>query len=199
MYTACVSKKKMQASASHIERLKKDSIATHYKLDAKMATIAKNQEVHEANVVIPETQVSKTVSKPEHFTPLPPSAIDSIFKISYPVAKEIVWTKEILHNLSQTNIQKTYIATFLLHKKRHTVAYAENGNLVETKSEILPDQLPENVYKAIKKQFPKEQIVAATTYKSIKCNGSYTAVLKSKLYTEEKILIVAENGTIVKH
>lgn len=50
MFTACVSNKKMKASAAHIEQLKKDSIATHRKLDAKMA-VAKKQDVqaHAAN------------------------------------------------------------------------------------------------------------------------------------------------------
>ena len=55
MFTACVSKKKMKASAARIEQLKKDSIATHHKLDTKLATITKKQEVHETHVVKQET------------------------------------------------------------------------------------------------------------------------------------------------
>jgi hypothetical protein len=43
------------------------------------------------------------------------------------------------------------------------LGYAENGKLVEARSAILPDQLPENVYEAIKKEYPEDQIVAATT------------------------------------
>lgn len=199
MMTACVSKKKMKASAARIEQLKKDSIATHHKLDTKLATITKKQEVHEKHVVKQETDMPKTVRNPEHFTPLPPSAVDSVFKISYPDAKEIVWTNEIVHNHSEASIEKAYKASFLVQEKRQTVVYAENGKWVEARSEILPDQLPEIVYEAIKKQFPDEQIVAATTYKSTRTNGSYTAVVKSKLHDVEKILIVAENGAIVKH
>ncbi len=212
MYTACVSKKKMQASAAHIERLKNDSIATHHKLDAKMAAATKKQEVrevhekqevgevHEKHVeVTNETYIPTTPIKPEHLAPLPPSGVESAFKASYPDASEIVWTNEMLHSHPDVNVEKAYKASFLVQQKRQTVVYAENGKLVEARSEILPDQLPENVYEAIKKEYPEDQIVAATTYKSTRTNGSYTALVKSKLHDVEKILIVEENGTIVKH
>jgi len=193
MFTSCVSKKKMRASVAHIEQLQKDSIATHYKLNAKMAIAEKKQEVHEIHVMKHETHVSKIPTNPERFTPLPPSQVASVFETSYPDANEIVWTNEMSHNTD-----KVYKASFLLRQKRETVVYDENGKLVETRSEILPDQLPENVYEAIKKQYPDEQIVAATTYKNARSNGSYTAAVKSRLHANERILILAENGTIVK-
>lgn len=205
LFTACVSNKQMKASAAHIEQLKKDSIATHQKLDAKMAVVTEKQktqvvhELREAHAVKHETHVSTTPTKPEHFTPLPPSGVESAFKLSYPDARETVWTNEILHSQPDTLVEKAYKASFLVQAKRHTVVYAENGKMIEARSEILPEQLPENVYEAIKKQFPEEQIVSASTYKSSRTNGSYTAVVKSKLHAVEQILIVAENGTIVKH
>lgn len=208
MFTACVSKKKMKASAAHIEQLKKDSIATHRKLDAKMAAVAKKQEVNQAHVANPateahvakhETHVSTVLTKPEHISPLPTSEVESAFKLSYPDAHNIVWTNEVLHSHPDTLAEKAFKASFLTHEKHHTVVYAENGKLVEARSEILPEQLPENVYEAIKKQFPEEQIVSASTFKSSRSDGSYTAVVKSKLHEVEKNLIIAENGTIVKH
>ena len=116
-----------------------------------------------------------------------------------PDASGIVWTNEVLHSHPDTLVEKAYKASFMVHEKRHTVIYAENAKLVEARSAILPDQLPENVYEAIKKEYPEDQIVSASTYKSTRTNGSYTAVVKSKLHDVEKKLIVAENGTIVKH
>ena len=190
--TSCVSNKKMKAATAHIEQLKKDSIATHHKLNEKNAVVVKNK------VSVDTVQKVAVVPKNDAIQPLPPLIVADAFNKDYPSASEIVWTKEIPLLKSENKNTRDYRVTFVFEKNKKSVIYSEKGKVVETKEQILPDQLPPNIYSAIKKKYPDFNIVSASTLKSLKINGSYTVVISNSTRTDEKELILMENGTFVE-
>jgi hypothetical protein len=190
--TSCVSNKKMKAATAHIEQLKKDSIATHHKLNEKNVVVVKNKtsvDTAQKVAIIPKTDIVQ---------PFPPIAVANVFNTDYPSASEVIWTKE-MPLLKKENINtRDYRVTFVFEKNKKSVIYSEKGKVIETKEQILPDQLPPNIYSAIKKKYPDFIIVSASTLKSLKINGSYTVVISNSTRTDEKELILMENGTFVE-
>ncbi len=176
--------KKMQASKARIEQLKQDSIETHRKLNEKnnSATVKKS---------------TTPVKKAESYTPVPPNEVEKVFKTKYPAAKEVSWSKE---DLAVINKVQGYKVNFELDNSRNSVIYSEKGELIELREQILPDQLPPNIYAAIKTKYPGVQIIYAANYKSRKINGAYSALIKPETNVEEIIeVILTEDGTFVKN
>ncbi len=200
VFTACSPRKKMQVSNAHIEQLKKDSIATHRQLDKKNTMAIKNETT--ATEKTTTTINTKKTTKPENnikkSTPLPPPKVATIFKSRYPTATEIVWTKRNPSVTSENKEALDYKVYFLLESNKNSAVYSPKGILIETREQIIPDQLPPNIYAAIRKKYPEHHIVSASRLKSSKANGSYIAVLKIQTQEEEKEVMLLENGTFVE-
>jgi len=183
LLTACVSKYNLAASKTRVKELNKDNVATHNEQNKKLAHLSTS---------------SKTIRQQEHFTPLPPFKVDSVFKAHYRYATEILWATYKPQTHSEANCLHEYQVHFLLQGKKESVVYTEDGKMIEVRSEILPYQLPEIVYEAIKNKYAEEQIVGAYAITNIYSDGSYVAVLKSKTQSTAKELIVSEKGLVVK-
>lgn len=126
--------------------------------------------------------------------PMPPKTVADAFKASYPAVENAVWEK-----LSKPDTKNPdYKAYFILNSKKHWIVYDVTGNLVETRVQILPDQLPHNIFSAIKKKYPGGQVVLATTYKNINSAGTYAAFVKPQANAQEVEVILLETGTFIK-
>jgi hypothetical protein len=209
LFTACGSNKKLQASKAQVEQLKKDSIETHRKLENEKKKTSKvrieksKQETVQTPLPVNDNNTNPVVKKKstspiatsEVSKPLPPKVVANIFKTKYPTATEVIWTRRMpIVNVKNKNT-RDYKAHFVIENKNNSVIYTENGTLIETREQILPDQLPPNIYAAIKSKYPDSNIVSAATIKNSKIQGSFIAVIK--MQTEEKELMLLENGTFV--
>ncbi len=146
--------------------------------------------------VVKKTEVKKTEVA---YTPLPPTTIENNFKSKYPTATGAVWTKEVPLIKVENKNARDYKVNFSLDNNNNTVIYSENGDLIESRTQISPDQLPPNVMNAIKKKYPEAHIVSASTFKNSKINGSYSAIIKPQAQAAaEKEVILMENGTFVE-
>lgn len=188
IFTACVSKRQIAVSNARIESLKQDSIRTHQVLAHKLKNADKKHV----------TSSPKSTSRLEHFTPLPPSKVDSVFRAHYREATNVIWANYQPNNHLEAHGTHEYQVHFELHEKKESVVYSDEGKMIEVRSEILPDQLPDIVYKAIKSKYADEQIVEAYAYTSIYSDGTYVAVLKSNSQAMLHEQIVSEKGLIVK-
>ncbi len=181
--TACGTSKKLQASKTQVEQLKKDSIETHRKLnDKNTLTITKERPIK-----------SKAASKP-----FPPLVVDKKFKSTYPSATEVTWTKVIPLIKFKNKSIRDYKANFIVQENKNIVIYSEKGDVIELREQILPEQLPQNIYTAINTKYPEGRILSTSTIKHSKTNGSYTAIIKPNAQTEEIEVILMENGTFIE-
>lgn len=214
-FISCISNKKKQVSEVRIEQLRKDSIATHQELleahqkllethqklvetDQKLTET--NHKLHDKHAHIEKRKVhseshsSSNAISSDNSNPLPPQEVLAVFRTNFPYANNVSWTKE-KHCIKVHNHDvKGYRAHFYLQHQRNTIVYSENGEVVEIRTEILPEQLPQNIYVAIKKKYPDMFIVSASTYKNIKTNGSYTALIRTKSDAEDKEVILTDSG-----
>ena len=122
------------------------------------------------------------------FVALPPSNVEKTFKNDYPNAADIFWAKE-----NETN--PNYKVTFSLAEKNNLLRYSENGTIIETRSEILPEQLPPNVLKSIMAKYPDAKILYVYTYKSTSSEGAYIVFIQTE--GKEKEILLLENGNFV--
>ena len=127
---------------------------------------------------------------------IPPQSVADVFKINYPAVNTVMWEQVVVPaKKGSTNNYKAY---FIFNDIKHWVTYDADGKWVESREQILPDQLPQNIFLAIKNRYPASQIELATTYKNIKSPGSYAAFIKPQANAQEMEVILLENGTFVK-
>lgn len=170
-------------------------------------TVAKTQKQPKISVLKPEKHLSdprtihnipKIVLENDNLSPFPPPAVASSFKNSYPIFSQLAWTKipsTLLHSATNTY---TYKADFRQDNIENTATYSETGQWIESKVKILPEQLPQNIYDAIKKKYPDAQIISAFTYKSSKINATYWVIIQTLAPVQQKELTINENGTFVE-
>jgi len=184
LLTSCKPNKKILVSTPASPKARKDSTATTYKAADKNSTAVKKN----------------TGPQAESIVNVPPVDIQNKFVAVYPSATNVTWAKETPLVGVENNKTTNYEAIFLTNGKKNWVTYSVEGNIVEQRQEILADQLPKNVYNAIKKKYPNSSIVSATTYKHIKNEGSYSAIIKplSGLDMKEVEIILRENGSFVE-
>lgn len=210
IFTGCGPNKKLQASKAQVEQLKKDSIETHRGLENEKQKTAnakaeqlKNDTVEtppKLNNTTTTTVVKKKAPAPTSntSTPLPPAVVAKAFKTKYPAATEVVWTKRMPTVKVKNKNTRDYKVHFTLDDKNNSQVYAENGTLIETREQILPDQLPPNISTAIKSKYPDSSILSAATIRNSKIQASFIAVIKTEEYPEGKELMLQENGTFVE-
>jgi hypothetical protein len=187
-FTACVSAKKSQASKTNTEVLKNNNSEVNRKLSEE-ATPAKK---------VKKPTAEYTPKSAENLSPLPPAEVAGVFKSSYPTATQVTWAKETPSPKLENSSNPDYKASFTLRDKRNSAIYTEKGELVETREQILPDQLPKNVHDAITNRHPDVRIMSASTFKNSNMKGSYTAIILLPAAPEEKELILMDNGTFVE-
>jgi hypothetical protein len=195
--TSCVSTKKMKVSQAHIDSLKKDSIETHKKLNEKSAVNNDNTNIVSQNKRKKENKKITIVSLPTD-TSLPPDTISRIFNTDYPNASEVMWTLEESSLKNENKKIKNYKVCCLLQGNKSTLIYSEKGKMLEIRIQITQDQLPPNIYTAVKSKYPDHIFKSVSTVKNIKSNGSYIVVITNQTRTEEKEIRLMENGKFVE-
>jgi len=183
LFSSCRTNKKIQASnktpvVQNSNVKVKEPLAT----TTEIAVVEKK----ETPVVSKPSPVVNTIETPEALPPIP---VNTIFKSNYPKATEVFWKKEV----------SDYKVNFVLSENRNSLVYSENGTLLETRVQILPDQLPPTIYTAIQNKYPNSMIISATTLKNSKGEGSYTAIIRTGTDKMEiKEIVMMENGTFVE-
>lgn len=180
LLTSCNSTKKMQAATPPTQKVKKETTEIHREPTTDSAT--------------PKNIETETVEA------LPPSQIEQKFEHDHSSATIVTWKKETDTAITKESANTNYKALYIESGKKNWITYTETGAIVEERHEILVDQLPQNIYNSIKKQYPDNQIVSASTYKHLKGDGSYAVLIKpvSGVDSQERELIIRENGTVVE-
>lgn len=142
--------------------------------------------------------VPKKILVNDNLNTFPPASVSTSFKTNFPITTQLAWTKISPAMQSKTTNTNLYKADFKREEKENSATYNESGELVESKVKILPEQLPQTIYDAIKKKYAEVQIISAYSYKSIKTDATYFVLIKTLSPVQQKELIVMENGTFVE-
>lgn len=187
----CKPSKKVAKSNANIAQYKKDSIEVSNLLKNKKSTssISKNKMIQNSSSIVTEEELNSA---------MPNEAVKKAFKSNYPLVTEVSWTKEVPLIKEENLKSRDFKAFFLLNDNKNWALYSENGSLIETRVQILPEQLPPNVIKAIQDKYPDSYILSSSTFKNSKMQGSYAALIKVKFYNEAIEVILTENGSFVK-
>lgn len=172
--TSCTSNRKMQSSNPPAGQIKKDT--------AGVARESKNATVVPEKNTTTKTTVTET---------LPPTSIQETFKKDHVNAREASWAK---HDMTEDS---HYIVVYTEDNKTNSIIYSKGGSIIEERHQINVDQLPQNIYNAIKAKYPNYDIVSAATYKHTTKEGSYVAVVKpqaNQTDMKEVELIIKEDG-----
>lgn len=174
LFASCGTNKKMQASAAPSTKIKKDSTTASPKKE---------------EAIVPKTESVK----------VPPADIKNNFSSTFPLAENAAWKKQSM-STSTTTSSITYNVEFVEAGKKNWITYSEQGTVIEQRQEILVDQLPQNIYNAIRINYPTYSVASATTYKSTTKEGSYAILLKplSKFDTKQIEVILTENASLVE-
>ncbi len=139
-----------------------------------------------------------TIAHAYHVVPLPPLAIEKAFNATFPSAKNVVWTKVKPFMLLDFKCTSLFKVNFSIQQTKNIAIYDENTEILEMREEIIPEQLPPNVYSAIKSQYPSGFILSATALRKSKSHGAYAAVVRPFPEEEQIEVILMENGSIVR-
>lgn len=181
--SSCVSSKKSSTTTVPIEKQKKESVTTPNSKGKKKINVIKKDNPPKA------MNLSGSENK-DVFVVAPPTRVGQTFHQSYPSARDVLWTKQ----KSSTH----YKANFFLDDNKQSVIYAENGDWIETSTQILPDQLPQQVYNAIKHEYPGVFVVSATSIKNVNNRASYSAVIRKETKASEREVTLTDQGLFLK-
>lgn len=159
-------------------------------VDVTTKTVTKEKVVTETTVVVTE----KTDNVSATPTPTPPLAVAAIFKKEYPTASSTIWNDVV----PESKNGKRYLVSFLLGTNRNSAIFTENGTELERRSEILPVQLPQTVYNAIKNKYKDAEIISAATFHSTLSKGNYAAKVKSVEFAVISEFILTEKGEFIE-
>lgn len=192
MLTFCKPSKKIKKSNANMIHNKKDSIEVSKMLHNKNAvnnTNSKKSVIQNSSSITDNSATNSTI---------PTEAVKRAFRTSYPLVIEVSWTKEEPQIKSNNENIRDYKAFFVLNDNKNWVLYADNGSLIETRVQILPEQLPPNILKAIKERYPESYISSSSTFQNIRMKGSYAALIRVKSFSEAIEVVLTDNGTFVK-
>jgi len=191
---SCARNKTAKSTTTKSAQVRKDTINVPKEKVVDIKTVDIKTKTTTKETVVTETTVVVEDNPQKTLMPLPPQSVAAIFKKEYPYAAAIIWD-DILPNGKNG---KLYLANFFLGDNKNSAIYNEKGIEVEKRSTILPDQLPQNVYDAIKNKYSDAQILSATTLRSTRTKGEYTAVVKSEAFATESEFILTDKGMFVE-
>jgi hypothetical protein len=173
------------------------SCTANKKAQASTSAPAPDKVKKESTVSNPKKEDAVAVPKKEPLE-VPPVDIKNNFSTRFPEAANVAWNKQSL-STDATTVTSYHVA-FIEGDKKNWITYSAKGDVLEERQEILIDQLPQNIYNAIRVNYPTYRVASATTYKNTKKEGSYAVVLKplSKFDTTETEVIFTENATLVE-
>jgi len=173
----------------------KDTPNSSKSQDVEVTTkvVTKEKVVTETTVTVTENP-EKTEKVATPITPTPPQTVASIFKKEYPNASATVWNDVVTEGKNG----KMYLVSFLLNNNRNSAIFNEKGVEVERRSEILPVQLPQNIYDAIKHKYKDAEIISASTFHSTLSKGNYAAKVKSEEFAIVSEFILNEKGEFIE-
>ena len=183
IFSSCVSSKKTSTSTASVEKKGKKNVETSKSEEKKTAT--------EEKTVTTKKEVNpSTMANIDEVVSTPPIKVNESFKKMQPAAKEVLWTKM----KSSTN----YKVDFILDENNESITFSENGDWTETRTQILPDQLPHNIYNAIKEKYPDVFVVSAASIKNVNTKASYSAVLRKETETFAFEVILTDQGVFLE-
>lgn len=144
------------------------------------------------SITKPKPNISDTLKSHD----LPPQSVSDVFKVNYPAVNNVVW--DLVNVPLKQGYVYNYKAYFIVNNRKHWVVYDQDGKWVESREQILPDQLPQNIFIAIKNRYPSGHIELATTYKNSTSPGTYAVLVKPQINAPEIEVILLENGSFVK-
>ena len=156
-------------------------------IDVKTKVITKEKVVTETSVVVREKPDKVLTSKPLE-------SVAANFNKEYPSATTAIWNEVVPEGQNG----KLYLVSFMLDKTRNSAIYTEKGIEVERRSEILPAQLPQTIYDAIKNKYKDAEIISATTFHSTVSKGNYAAKVKSEAFAITSDFILTEKGEFIE-
>jgi hypothetical protein len=184
--TSCVSSKKTQVSNSTKVDGSSKSVTTP-KAKKKKTVVKKNSN---ASV--------NSVENKDVFVSNPPAIVGSKFSANYPKASNVIWTKQKATSQYKDKVSNNYKVNFFLNETKQSVIYTNDGDWMEIRAEILPDQLPQNVHDAIKAEYPGLSVISASKIKHKHTNASYSAVIRNELISSEQEVFLSEQAVFVK-
>jgi len=209
LFTACTPPKNIQTSKGEEE--KKNNTITQGKAKEEIKPIEVKEETHtvkeeakEKHTIV-ETKTEKVtvaettgvaMDNKDVFVNTPPPAVQDAFKKRFPAAREVIWTKKKLATGKENKNGRDYKANFFLDENRNSITYSYKAEVLETRMQILPDQLPPAVYSAIKTKYPDVYVVSASTVKNLSTKSSYAAIIRTETSAEREV-ILNEDGTFV--
>lgn len=105
-----------------------------------------------------------------------PDVVKAKFKSLYPNVETVKWGKE----------DKNYEAEFDINKVETSASFDEKGTLLETETEISPNDLPAVIKTYIEKNVPGEKIKEASKITDAKGAITYEAQVKGMDYIFDK-------------
>ncbi|MFN0047521.1 MAG: hypothetical protein ACKVOU_00190 [Cytophagales bacterium] len=126
---------------------------------------------------------------------MPPEQVKMAFRSQFPTVSSEIWSEKTPLIMKENSKDRLFKVAFEFNKKKNWLTFSENGQLIETKVEILPEHLPPYLVNSIKIKYPEARIISATTYKSVRKEGNYTANLITQPNSDEKQIVLLENGT----
>ncbi|MCD4746973.1 MAG: PepSY-like domain-containing protein [Bacteroidales bacterium] len=115
-----------------------------------------------------------------------PKKVEDSFIEKFPSAKKTEWKKEN---------SRSYIATFKQNNTEIFANFDEQGNLLETNTEIDNSALPEKVINAVKKQFIDYKIIEAKKVEPYRKDIYYNVIIKKDNETID--IDYFENGAMI--
>lgn len=117
----------------------------------------------------------------------PPAAVKQAFQQKFPNATKVKWEKEEANE---------WEAEFILENKEMSASFAANGTWLETETEIVLSQLPENVLNTLKKQYAGWKILEPEKVETAQHGVLYEVELK-KQGEKKKEVQLKEDGTFI--
>jgi hypothetical protein len=184
------SAKKIPAKTSQVNTAK-DKTNTAKTQEEEVTTKVMTTEIIETETITVVTD--KTVAISPNMAK-PSKMVMTNFNKEYPSAISSVWNTIV----PESKNGKMYLVSFMIGTNRNSSIFTEKGIEVERRSEILPVQLPQNVYDAIRNKYNDAEILSASTYNSTLSKGNYATKVKSEAFAVISEFILTDKGEFIE-